>query len=61
MKYTDILTMDSHTLKAELKKAQTQYGELQLKKSIAPGSIKDTSLFKTLRRTIARIQYKLAN
>lgn len=60
MKYSDILTLDIHQLKEKLVELRKQLAELQLKKSISPGAVKDTSVFKKLRKGIARIGLRLS-
>jgi len=60
MKYSEISLLDSHQLKQKRAELQKQLWELQLKKSVSPGAIKDVSVFRTIRRAIARIQFRLS-
>lgn len=59
MNYSEIEVMDQHQLKSKINELQKQLGELQLKKSIAVATVKDSSVFKKLRRSIAQMKFKL--
>ena len=60
MKFAEIMNLDTHALKEKLKELSLKLGELNLKKSIAAQSIKDTSVFRKMRRNIAQIKFKLS-
>jgi ribosomal protein L29 len=59
MKYSEILAMDAHQMKAKIAELVKQLGELQLKKSIAHSALKDTSVFSKMRRAIAKMKFRL--
>jgi ribosomal protein L29 len=59
MKYSEILKLDAHKLKTEAAKLSVKLGELQLKKSISPASVKDSSVFKKTRKLIAQHKFVL--
>lgn len=60
MNYSDIKELDTHTLKTKIVELKKQLGELQLKKSIAVSTVKDTSQFKKIRQSIAQMQFRLS-
>lgn len=60
MKYSEINTMDSHVIKTKIVEYIKQLWGLKLKKSIASSTIKDTSVFKKARRTLAKLKFKLS-
>lgn len=60
MKYSDIKELDARTLKTKISELKKQLGELQLKKSIAVSTVKDTSQFKKIKQSIAQMQFTLS-
>lgn len=60
MKYSEILALDTHGLKSKIQEISKQLGELQLKKSISPSTTKNSSLFKSYRKMIAQMKFRLS-
>lgn len=60
MDYSTVLEFDWHTIKSKIAELKKQLGELQLKKSIAVSTVKDTSQFKKIKKSIAQLSFRLS-